>query len=84
MAQYAESRANTAKTGELAVLEGRIETKTRALEAQSDESPSKAAKTRLLANMKKKAASLEAELYGEGGGRKNSTLTKNKARLKIC
>ena len=68
MAQYAESRANTAKTGELAVLEGRIETKTRALEAQSDEPPSKAAKTRLLANMKKKAASLEAELYGEGGG----------------
>ena len=64
LAQYAESKANTAKTAEQMALESRIETKTLELDVQSDASPSKAAKMRMLRNMQKRADKLEGEHYG--------------------
>ena len=64
LAQYAESKANTAKTAEQMALESRIETKTLELDVQSDASPSKAAKMRMLKNMQKRADKLEGEHYG--------------------
>jgi len=67
LAQYAESKANTAKTAELTALESRIETKALELDVQSELSPSKAAKTRMLKNMQKRALTLEGELYGTAG-----------------
>ena len=64
LAQYADSKANTAKMAGLTALESRIETRTLELDVQSDASPSKAAKIRRLKNIQKRAETLEDELYG--------------------
>ena len=52
---------------EVTALESRIGSKTLELNMHSDESPSKAAKMRMLKNMQEKAEKLEGELYGTGG-----------------
>lgn len=65
LANLAESKASTAKMEELALLEDLIAKKKSAIEVQEVDSPSEGVNIRMLQNMQKRAAALEATLYAQ-------------------